>query len=264
MKRLPFEEVSDYFKAEGCQLLEKYYINNRYKMKYRCKCGNISKIIFADFKSGKRCKKCANTNLANIKKNSIEYVKAFFENHSCELLDHEYKNNHTKVSYVCKCGRLSEITFSSFKRGSRCKECGRDKNRGCGNPRWKEDKSQSLLNNKLRTRYKKALKRSLEYLGIKKNEKTEILLGYSSSDLAKRIYGHPNWNRVKDGKWHIDHIFPVKAFLDYGIIDIKLVNALDNLQPLSEQENLAKWHKYNRESFLDWLQEKGVICPHLR
>lgn len=49
--------------------------------------------------------------------------------------------------------------------------------------------------------------------------------------------------------WHLDHMFPIKAFADYKISDIKLINALDNLQPLSEADNLIKADKYSAEEF---------------
>jgi hypothetical protein len=31
---------------------------------------------------------------------------------------------------------------------------------------------------------------------------------------------------------HVDHIFPIQAFLDHGILDLKTINALDNLRPM--------------------------------
>lgn len=35
---------------------------------------------------------------------------------------------------------------------------------------------------------------------------------------------------LKGGKkWHIDHVFPVKAFFDYKITNIKLINSLEKL-----------------------------------
>ena len=50
-KKYTFEYVYNYFKKEGCELLEYEYINNTTKMKYKCICGNESFIRFDSFKN---------------------------------------------------------------------------------------------------------------------------------------------------------------------------------------------------------------------
>jgi hypothetical protein len=67
------------------------------------------------------------------------------------------------------------------------------------------------------------------------------------------------FNKVKDGKWSIDHIFPVKAFVENKIYDIKIINCLDNLQPMNLIKNFSKGAKYNQEDFVCWLKTKGII-----
>ena len=59
------------------------------------------------------------------KKLTYKEVKKYFKDHDCKLLETEYINAHTKMEYECVCENTSYITFDSFKRGSRCKECGR-------------------------------------------------------------------------------------------------------------------------------------------
>lgn len=49
-----------------------------------------------------------------------------------------------------------------------------------------------------------------------------------------------------------------KAFLDYGIKDMKLINCLENLQLLTQKENRVKNCKYDASAFENWLQSKGV------
>lgn len=46
------------------------------------------------------------------------------------------------------------------------------------------------------------------------------------------------------GSWHIDHIKPVKAFIDEGITDPYIVNHPSNLQPLWAADNLKKGCKH--------------------
>ena len=57
-RKLSYKYVYNYFKDQGCELLEKEYKNSHTKMEYKCDCGNISKIRFKDFKRGNRCKQC--------------------------------------------------------------------------------------------------------------------------------------------------------------------------------------------------------------
>ena len=46
------------------------------------------------------------------------------------------------------------------------------------------------------------------------------------------------WNNRKE--WHIDHIKPIKSFLDNDITDCDIINHPSNLQPLWAKDNLAK------------------------
>lgn len=80
-----------------------------------------------------------------------------------------------------------------------------------------------------------------------KRARAEKLIGYTYEQLHSHIE-----SQFKDGmswenrsEWHIDHIKPIKAFLDEGITDPKIINALDNLQPLWAHENLSKGAKHD-------------------
>jgi hypothetical protein len=101
----------------------------------------------------------------------------------------------------------------------------------------------------------KALQRCHEAIGTKKEYRTTVLLGYTPRQLQEHIQNHPNWNSVKDGDWHLDHIFPIIAFLKKGIKDLKIINCLSNLRPISEEENCSKNDKYDQEEFDHWLAE---------
>lgn len=117
-KRLTYEYVYDYFKDKGCDLLEKDYQNNRIKMKYKCSCGEISKITFSCFQQGNRCLECGGT-----KRNTYECVYNYFKDEGCELLEKNYQNNIIKMKYKCICGETSKISFSNFQKGQKCNEC---------------------------------------------------------------------------------------------------------------------------------------------
>ena len=79
-----------------------------------------------------------------------------------------------------------------------------------------------------------------------KTGKTEMMLGYSRHDLRKHIESMflegMSWEN--HGEWHIDHKKPINAFIKEGETDPKIINALDNLQPLWATDNLSKGAKY--------------------
>ena len=118
-KKHTFEYVFDYFKEQNCKLLSTEYTGNKNKLEYMCSCGNKSSISFGNFKKGHRCSKCGNN-----EKFTFDYVSKFFKEQNCELLSTEYTNSITKLDYICTCGNIAKIGFSSFKAGNRCMKCG--------------------------------------------------------------------------------------------------------------------------------------------
>jgi hypothetical protein len=120
-KRHTLESVKQYFKEHGCELLEEEYKNNSTKMEYKCSCGNISEITLGNFQAGKRCQKCGGK-----EKHTLEYVKQYFKDKKCELLETEYINSKTKMKYMCSCGNNSEIIFSNFLKGCKCQKCAKN------------------------------------------------------------------------------------------------------------------------------------------
>lgn len=79
-------------------------------------------------------------------------------------------------------------------------------------------------------------------------KKMEKLHGYTFEQLVARIEF-----QFKDGmswdnrsEWHIDHKKPIARFLEQGITDPKIINALSNLQPLWAKDNLSKSNKWEK------------------
>lgn len=91
---------------------------------------------------------------------------------------------------------------------------------------------------------RRLIKRALKFLGTKKEDSTIDILGYSPIDLKKHIDGKfidgMTWENY--GEWHIDHIKPISSFEKNE--DPKIVNSLDNLQPLWAFDNLSKGCRY--------------------
>jgi hypothetical protein len=115
--KLTYKYVKNYFNKFGYKLLENKYIGVETKMKFECPNGHVHKISFHKFSSGRRCMYCYKTNYISKRKHSYEYIKNFFLNEGCKLLNKEYKNSKEKLLYVAQCGHKHKIAFSIFKMG---------------------------------------------------------------------------------------------------------------------------------------------------
>lgn len=104
----------------------------------------------------------------------------------------------------------------------------------------------------------KAIQTCLKLTNEKKMDRSHKLLGYTPRDLQEHVQRHPNWPVVKGGPWHLDHIFPIIAFVEHGIKDISVICRLDNLQPLTGPDNTVKNRKYDEKEFLSWLNERQL------
>jgi hypothetical protein len=88
--------------------------------------------------------------------------------------------------------------------------------------------------------------RCLRLTGNKKSTSTEPLLGYKRNDLIKHLESlfstDMSWDNY--GKhWEIDHVIPISYCIKCGIEDPSLINQLENLQPLTVQDNRSKNNK---------------------
>jgi hypothetical protein len=254
-QRLSYKFVQNFFKEHGCDLLENSYSNARTPMRYRCSCGNESKICFYSFKSGNRCKSCGSLKISKRFAYSHQQIEIAFSAAGCLLLD-QYERSSIPMRYICSCGREAKISWNNFRKGKRCWDCGVSKRSGEHHYEWVPDREKIKLDLKFRQRSYKLLRMTLAVTGRVKNDKTAKLLGYDYKKLQTYITNHPNYENVKNGRWHIDHIFPIKAFVDHNIFDLSLINCLENLRPITASENHSKNAKYNKQEFLNWIDHK--------
>ena len=258
-------EITKCFHNNKCKLLSEP--SRSRQMKYMCSCGNVSTTKWFNFKNGERCKRCATEKmkLKNTKRLNVERsIFKYFETMGCKLLESSYTNQSTPMRYICSCGREDVIMWKSFQKGCRCHQCAKEKIRnrfipsGERHSHWNPDRKAVETNKKVREKAKSALRRALRITNKAKLEKTFDSLGYSKNDLIEHITNHPNWHSIKNENWELDHYFPVKAFVDHGIYDEKIINALDNLRPISRLENRKKNDTYDAKEFKGWLCYKGI------
>ena len=102
--------------------------------------------------------------------------------------------------------------------------------------------SERIAINHVRNTAKRLVHRVLKMTRRRKDAKTETLLGYTKSELRahleKQFRDEMSWENRSS--FHIDHIYPVAAFLRDGITDQRIINALSNLQVLTPFENQSK------------------------
>lgn len=131
--RYTYQDVLDMFGNEGYEVLsteeellnDKGFIYATTKIKVRCPKSHITNTMnINNFKSGKRCKKCADKKLGENAKLTYEEVREYIESFGYKLLSTEYVNSNKHIVVQPPCGHEPyRVTFSHFKNGTRCPEC---------------------------------------------------------------------------------------------------------------------------------------------
>ena len=261
--KLTQEYVSNEFLKNNCKLVD-IYVKNSAPMKYICSCGSESSIAWMSFKNGSRCRNCMKSKLRKDRQFDFKYVQDYYLQADCKLLETEYINASIPMRYICSCGKESVQKFSHFKSGVRCKDCGIQKQKRSGpeSHHWQEDREKVTKYQSYRRKCKDILKKCLLATKNSKCDKTFNLLNFTPLELREKIENHSNYIfSMKNNQMSIDHIFPIKAFVEHGfnqIDDIKIINDLDNLQPLELRENISKNDSYNPENFINYLRKKGI------
>lgn len=257
-RKYTYEYVKNYFAKEGCELLEEVYTKSVLPLRYKCKCGTISHMDFGNFLRGRRCQTCKGIFNSEKFRTKDDDIRQVCEENGCKFLRSFIKNGRIRIEYKCKCDNVAEAYLSNYKRFPNCKKCGSAKISGDKCHMYDPDREAVALRKKFRKICGQHIKRYMEATGNKKTRHTHELLGYTPKRLQEHILNHPDYEKCKDN-YHVDHIFPLKAFMDYGIFDLKLINRLDNLRPMPGNENLLKSDYYDINEFEVWLNEKAGI-----
>ena len=87
------------------------------------------------------------------------------------------------------------------------------------------------------------IRRLIRRTGYDKQESTVEIPGYSAQELKQhlesRFTKEMNWDNY-GVYWHVDHIVSISELVGCGVVDPKIINSLDNLQPLEARENFKK------------------------
>ena len=258
-KKHDIDSVKQYFEEQGCVLISDVYISTRENLDYICSCGQKGSTGFGHFQMGRRCGSCKYTRTANTRRRDISEVKSILEKDGFELISETYINNKEPLHFKCTKGHENHISLDNWQKGQRCKQCFVEKNVGENHPNWLPDREAKKMRDSLRNRYHGMIHNVLNQTGQRKTTKSFDILGYGYTELTSRLSSFENWEVLIQNVWHIDHIFPIKAFLDYNIIDPAVINALENLRPMAGSDNSSKGGRYDKQKFERYLKSKRLL-----
>lgn len=111
--------------------------------------------------------------------------------------------------------------------------------------------SERVSRAKARSVFKQLLRRTLNWSGVKKQKRTQELLGYSCAELRAHIESlfEPGMSWGNRSSFEIDHVIPVYAFFANGVTDPMIINALQNLRPVTPELNRSKSATYDMRMF---------------
>jgi len=117
-KKLTMKEMQEIAKSRGGECISKEYINERTKIKWKCKDGHIWKATPTNVKRGTWCPYCVGH-----AKDTIEGMRELAKSKEGICLSEEYLGTHTKLKWRCKEGHVWEATPHSVKQGKWCSKC---------------------------------------------------------------------------------------------------------------------------------------------
>jgi hypothetical protein len=146
------------------------------------------------------------------------------------------KNNERLYSYAhSENGKVNrKKTYDKYNKSEKRREYAKN---------WIKEKSKNDLGYKLNLYVGHRIREALKVFGLKKNKKRTIeFFNYNLEELKehleKQFDNKMSWDNY--GKWHIDHIIPVKLYDLNKKNNIEKCWSLKNLRPLMKEENLKK------------------------
>ena len=228
-----------------------------------CICCGIVK-NFSEFHKNKtkkdglqdHCKDCRKINSLKNKEKRQEYRKEWYQNNIEKVKSLEnlrYHNNKEVINEKRKKLYNSDDNVRKKVREQQKKYYESNKELFYNNSKSWVEKNKDRRNEISKKHYhqyktlmicRRLIKRTIKYLGTDKENSTIEFLGYTPVLLKETIESKftdgMSWDNY--GEWHIDHIKPISSFDKND--DPKVINSLNNLQPLWAFDNLSKGNKY--------------------
>ena len=118
---------------------------------------------------------------------------------------------------------------------------------GSSNPNWIPDREKAARRERSRREFYSLIHACLKRTRNPKSARSVELVGYMPEDLICHLESlfETGMSWEDRGAWHIDHVKPVSKFLDEGVTDPKIINALGNLKPVWATDNLRKSNRWS-------------------
>lgn len=117
VKKLTIKDIKELAKQNNGICLSMEYVNNRGKLRWRCKKGHEWESSTSNIKSGKWCPRCAK------RKVIIDDMKDLAQSRGGKCLSSNYTGKYAKLIWKCNEGHVWESTPAIIKRGSWCPVC---------------------------------------------------------------------------------------------------------------------------------------------
>lgn len=116
------------FKTHGTRISLIEFSGSHHKSLFVCNiCGNKWHADTWSIWRGNGCPQCYALTRSINQRLEVKNVNWFIESNSCKMISSNYTNNRTPITIRFECGHIGDISFTSFRRGSRCKICGLEK-----------------------------------------------------------------------------------------------------------------------------------------
>ena len=129
-KNINYKYVKEFIENEGYELISTVYAKQNDKLEMICPNKHVCFISFANFKWGRRCRKCVYKRISKNRSFSYDYVKSEIEkNDGYKLISKNYESVGKPLNIQCPKGHLFEKPFNLIQRGQLCPICSKENRR---------------------------------------------------------------------------------------------------------------------------------------
>lgn len=129
-KKITIDQIRLAVEKTGFSLLSNEYLGRNVPLEFMCQQGHITKVKQQIFMRDQTCKVC-----------KLEALKEYYKFKNCSLLATEYVDIDTKMPYICECGNEDIKSYYLFRKGQRCKECGRKRTQATKRNKYEDVKA---------------------------------------------------------------------------------------------------------------------------
>jgi DNA-directed RNA polymerase subunit RPC12/RpoP len=125
-RKLTFNQVKQAFEDAGFELRSASYKNSKRPLAFCCRrCGYNGTTRLEYVKVGNGCPACWEARRGQSSKHALEFVRQKFSVKKLELVESDYPNSKTPLSYRCtECGYVGKLRFNDLSNGAGCRQCG--------------------------------------------------------------------------------------------------------------------------------------------